>query len=114
MISEREFDAGIARRLKLLRLGYDLSQEEFGSLIGVGGTAISNYEATGRGFSAYYMIRLRDALNAPIEWLIAGDVTRITDDLRQRLAKAETKLREDPSAKRSRQIVKKPAASRAG
>lgn len=77
MISERHFHEAVGERLKKLRLGYGATQATFAEVMGVGGSAMSNYEAGTRAVDPYGAFQLKAVYNAPLEWLYCGDESTI-------------------------------------
>lgn len=105
MISEREFLEGVALRLKALRMALDKTQEDIGEKIGVGKTAISNYEKADRLISPFDAVKLKSAYGAPLEWLYAGDESVLSPHLAAKLKKAEERKKAHNQRRR-----RKPAA----
>lgn len=104
MISEREFDASLSWRLRVLRKAMGRTQPEFGGAMGVGGSAVSNYEkdqrsASARRLSTFQLLQLSMTYHTPIEWLIAADESRLDDALRAKLTKAEAELKAEMATK---------------
>lgn len=105
MISEREFETMAGYRLMLLRRAFGKSQKEFGTKMGVGGTAVSNYEA-GRAVEPYKALKLKEAFGAPLEWLYSGDESALSDHLAERLSKAEKAIASESKGSQPRHTVK--------
>lgn len=77
MISERHFHEAVGARLKRLRLGYGETQATFAGVMGVGASALSNYEAGDRAVNPFSAYQLKNKYNAPLEWLYCGDESTI-------------------------------------
>lgn len=103
MITEREFIEGVASRLKTLRVAMGKTQEELGEKLGVGKTAISNYEKSERLISPYDATKLKVAYGAPLEWLYAADESALSPHLAAKIkaAEAEERKRTKPRQRRS-------------
>lgn len=85
MISEREFRVSVGKRLKQFRMALGRNQVEFGEKLGVGGTAISNYEKGDRAVDPYDAFKLKMAFGLPLEWLYGGDESVLTPQLLEKL-----------------------------
>jgi len=85
MISERDFHRAVGDRLKKLRLGYGVSQLTFAEKLGVGASAISNYEAGTRAVDPYDAHKLKGVYNAPLEWLYCGDESTIAPHVLEKI-----------------------------
>lgn len=85
MISGTDFLACVGKRLKKLRLGLGRSQADFAETLGVGASAISNYEKGERALDPYDAFKLKLAYGAPLEWLYCGDESTLSDNLVKKL-----------------------------
>lgn len=92
MISEREFILAMGQRLKLLREMQQESQAVFGERIGVGDTAVSNYESGDRVLDPYQALILNQKLKAPLGWLYAGEELELTDTFKAKMAAAQARI----------------------
>lgn len=87
--------AGVAWRLAVLRKTFDLTQVTLGQTLGVGDTAVANYEKASRLISPYDAFKLKIAYGIPLEWLYAADESTLPSPLAARLRIAEVALRKD-------------------
>ncbi len=62
----------IGRRLREIR-GFDMSQSEFGKILGVGQRQLSKYEAGHSAPTLEVLLRLRAYAGKTIDWLITGE-----------------------------------------
>ena len=85
MITGREFHKSVGDRLKRLRLALGRSQKDFADKLGVGATAISNYENGSRAVDPYDAFKLKIAYGAPLEWLFGGDESVLPSHLVEKL-----------------------------
>jgi transcriptional regulator with XRE-family HTH domain len=85
MISGRDFHAAVGERLKRLRLAYGKSQLDFAKTLGVGASAISNYEAGARAVDPYDAFKLKMVYSAPMEWLFGGDESTLPPQVAEKL-----------------------------
>jgi len=85
MISGREFHAAVGERLKRLRLALGRSQADVAKKLGVGPTAVSNYENGTRAVDPYDAFKLKIAYGAPLEWLYGGDESALPPALAEKL-----------------------------
>lgn len=85
MISGRDFHAAVGVRLRTLRLAFGKSQSDFAKTLGVGATAISNYEVGARAVDPYDAFKLKNVYGAPLEWLYSGDVSSLPGHLAEKL-----------------------------
>lgn len=99
MISERDFKLAVAFRLRTVREAFEKSQEEIGNKLGVGKTAISNYEKGTRALDPFCALQLKMAYNAPFEWIYGGDESTLAPNLATKLEKAAHELRAKDLAK---------------
>lgn len=101
MISATEFQQGVGTRLRQLREAMGKSQDAMGDKLGVGGTAIANYEKGDRALDPYHALKLKMIFGAPLEWLYGADESVIPPALAEKLenaAQARRKGRRTPPA----------------
>lgn len=105
MISERNFHVAVGDRLRKLRLGYGATQSDFAKVMGVGGSAMSNYEAGTRAVDPYAAYQLKNVYNAPLEWLYCGDESTIAKHVLDKIKNPSSKKRGagEPKVAESRQ-----------
>lgn len=89
MITRREFNIGVAHRLKWARAALDKKQGDFAKKMGVGKTAVSNYEKGRRSVDGYGALCLKMHFSIPVEWLFFDDGSNIPPLLAEKLAKTE-------------------------
>ncbi len=65
--------------LKELRRGKGLSQEALGELVGTDGNVISRWERGTSNPSLYYMHKLSEVLEKPVDYLMKGDDSDIKE-----------------------------------
>jgi len=106
MISGSAFHIAVGERLKRLRLAYGKSQQAFGKSLGVGASAISNYEAGIRAVDPYDAFKLKMVYSAPMEWLYGGDESTLPPHVVE-------KLNQPAKLRGSSESVQKSAAKRA-
>ena len=76
----------IGKRMRQLRKGYGLKQEDMAEALGITGGALSSIE-TGRNHPSTLTAMVAwQKYGAPLEWLLAGVETTLSDKLRERLA----------------------------
>jgi transcriptional regulator with XRE-family HTH domain len=63
---------GIGRRIREIR-GFDLSQTEFGRLLGIGQAQLSKYELGQSLPTAEVLAKLRKFSGKSIDWIITGE-----------------------------------------
>lgn len=85
MISGSAFHAAVGARLRRLRLAYGKSQLAFADTLGVGASAISNYEAGTRAVDPYDAYKLKQVYSAPMEWLYSGDESTLPPQVAEKL-----------------------------
>lgn len=85
MITGREFNNAVGERLKRLRLSLGRTQGDVAKKLGVGASAISNYEKGDRAVDPYDAFKLKLVYGAPLEWLYGGDESVLPDHLREKL-----------------------------
>lgn len=107
MISGTDFHAAVGARLKKLRLSLGRSQEDIGKKLGVGPTAISNYENGSRVLDPHDAFKLKVAYGVPLDWLYAGDESVLPDRLIEKFDQL-TKKRgsSEPAAVRTKKAVR--------
>lgn len=109
MISGSAFHVAVGERLKRLRLAYGKSQLAFGQSLGVGSSAISNYEAGIRAVDPYDAFKLKIVYGAPMEWLYGGDESTLPPQVAEKLNQpakrrgSSDRAPKMPAAKRARQ-----------
>lgn len=83
-----ELDAAAGRRLKAVREAFyakgPIKQEEFAKKIGVGRTALANWES-GKLPDVRAMVRLHEWLGIPLEWIYLGQTRHLGPELARRL-----------------------------
>lgn len=62
----------IGRRIREIR-GFDLSQAEFGSILGIGQTQLSKYEQGQSAPTLELLLKLRAHSGKSIDWIVGGD-----------------------------------------
>jgi transcriptional regulator with XRE-family HTH domain len=85
MISDRDFRTAVGERLKRLRLALGRSQADIAKKLGVGATAVSNYENGTRAVDPYDAFKLKISYGAPLEWLYGGDESALPPHLAEKL-----------------------------
>lgn len=85
MISGTDFHAAVGARLKRLRLALGRSQADFADKLGVGASAVSNYEKGERAVDPYHAFKLKLAYGSPLEWLYGGDESVLPRHLVEKL-----------------------------
>ena len=75
----------MGERLKRLRLALGRSQADVAKKLGVGSTAVSNYEKGTRAVDPYDAFKLKIAYGAPLEWLYGGDESALPRNLAEKL-----------------------------
>ena len=87
---------GIADRLSLLSLAFNLKEKELAERAGVSETSWSNYRSHAKGSESipnHAAVSLRDSLGISTDWILTGDLTSIRDDaIRQKIIAAQRKL----------------------
>jgi transcriptional regulator with XRE-family HTH domain len=63
---------GIGRRIREIR-GFDLTQEQFGEILGIRQTTLSKYEKGQAAPTLEVLLRLRSHSGKSIDWIITGD-----------------------------------------
>ena len=92
MLTPKDFDQGVAYRLRVLRKAFEKTQAQLGDKIGVGGTAVSNYEKGSRAVEPYAAFRLKVLFSIPFEWLYGGDESTLSPGLAEKLEEASKKI----------------------
>lgn len=85
MISGSDFHAAVGARLKKVRLALGRSQNDFAKKLGMGGSAISNYEKGDRAVDPYDAFKLKMSYGVPLEWLYGGDESSLPPHLQEKL-----------------------------
>lgn len=67
------------KRLKELRKGKNLSQEELGEIMNISGRTISYFEAGERTPSPEVLIKLADIFNVSVDYLLGRTSLRLND-----------------------------------
>lgn len=67
-------------------MAYGKSQLAFGKTLGVGPSAISNYETGDRAVDPYDAFKLKMVYGAPMEWLYGGDESTLPPHVAEKLA----------------------------
>jgi len=62
----------VGRRMREIR-GFDMSQSEFGKILGVGQRQLSKYETGQSAPTLDVLLRLRAYSRRSIDWIIAGE-----------------------------------------
>jgi transcriptional regulator with XRE-family HTH domain len=71
----------IGRRIRQMR-GFDLTQAQFGKLIGVGQTQLSKYEKGQSAPTIEFLLKLRAHSGRSLDWIVTGEeVSRAADSL---------------------------------
>jgi len=75
----------VGKRMRQLRDAYGLTGKEMAAKLGITGGALSSIE-TGRNRPSYLTAMLAwQKFDAPLEWILAGVESKLSDDLRRRL-----------------------------
>lgn len=69
-VSEQDYRRQIGKRVRLVRIGLDLSQDEVAAKAGVTRNFVSAIERGAQGLDAWRLRLLADALGAPPAWLL--------------------------------------------
>ncbi len=78
--------AAVGKRMRQLREAYGLTGKEMAAALGITGGGLSSIE-TGRNRPSYLTAMLAwQKFDAPLEWILAGVESKLSDDLRRRLA----------------------------
>lgn len=89
----------MGERLRRLRLALGKSQLEVAKKLGVGASAISNYETGTRALDPYDAFKLKIAYSAPLEWLYGGDESSLPKKLADKLDEpAKQRGKSEPEA----------------
>jgi transcriptional regulator with XRE-family HTH domain len=107
MISERDFQIVVGNRLQRFRVALGRSQKDVADILGVGATAVSNYEKGGRMLGPYEAMKLKTRLGIPLEWLYGGDESVLTP---QQIAKLVQATKRQRSRRHLSKEAKRPAA----
>jgi transcriptional regulator with XRE-family HTH domain len=71
----------IGRRIRQIR-GYNLTQAQFGKLIGIGQTQLSKYEKGQSAPTLEFLLKLKAHSGKSLDWIVSGgEVSRPTLDL---------------------------------
>lgn len=70
----------IGERVKEARMNKNLTQEELGNMIGVSKVSICGYETGNRTPTMAMFLRLSDALDVTVDYLLGREVKAICDD----------------------------------
>ena len=62
----------IGRRIREIR-GFDLTQEEFGRLLGIGQTQLSKYELGQSAPTVEILLKLKAYSGKSIDWILTGE-----------------------------------------
>jgi transcriptional regulator with XRE-family HTH domain len=62
----------VGRRIREIR-GFDLTQVQFGEMMGVGQTTLSKYEKGQAAPTLEFLVRLKAHSGRSIDWIITGD-----------------------------------------
>lgn len=62
----------IGRRIRQIR-GFDLTQAQFGRLIGVGQTQLSKYEKGQSAPTLEFLLKLKAHSGKNLDWIVSGD-----------------------------------------
>ena len=62
----------IGRRIREIR-GFDLTQAEFGKILGIGQTQLSKYEKGQNAPTLELLLRLKTYSGRSIDWIVTGD-----------------------------------------
>ena len=62
----------IGRRIRQIR-GFDLTQAEFGRLIGVGQTQLSKYEKGQSAPTLEFLLKLKAHSGKSLDWIVSGE-----------------------------------------
>jgi len=62
----------IGRRIREIR-GFDLTQAQFGEMMGVGQTTLSKYEKGQAAPTLEFLIRLKAHSGRSIDWIVTGE-----------------------------------------
>jgi transcriptional regulator with XRE-family HTH domain len=61
----------VGRRIREIR-GFDLTQQQFGKLLGIGQTTLSKYEKGQAAPPLELLLRLREHSGKSIDWIVTG------------------------------------------
>jgi transcriptional regulator with XRE-family HTH domain len=71
----------IGRRIRQIR-GFELTQAQFGKLIGVGQTQLSKYEKGQSAPTLEFLLKLKGYSRKSLDWIVTGvEASRATDSL---------------------------------
>lgn len=62
----------IGRRIRQMR-GFDLTQAEFGKLIGIGQTQLSKYEKGQSAPTLEFLLKLKSHSGKTLDWIVSGE-----------------------------------------
>jgi transcriptional regulator with XRE-family HTH domain len=63
---------GIGRRIRQIR-GFDLTQAEFGRILGIGQTQLSKYEKGQSAPTLEFLLKLKTHSRRSLDWIVSGD-----------------------------------------
>lgn len=85
----------IGRRLRLLRLAYNMNQRSWAALIEVEPPRWNNYERGRKRIVVDLAMDLRKRFGVPLDWVYAGEESSLSVDLAKRLRAAQDRDEED-------------------
>jgi len=68
----------IGRRIRQIR-GFDLTQTQFGKILGIGQTQLSKYEMGQSAPTLEVLLRLKTYSGKSIDWIVTGEDGGVTD-----------------------------------
>ena len=84
MTQTNDFDYhGFGHRLRVTRLALGITEAEAAKAAGRSVETWRKYEATGKGYNTWPVVRFARHYNVSLDWLIAGDAARIRAPLTQ-------------------------------